>query len=277
MLLPPLQPDFAAEVTGTDLAQPLTPENLAALKEITARHGVIVFRDQKNLSYDGMRRFARLFGQTSDCASITNLDAQGNIRDRDDRDSRHARGDTVWHMDMLTLEAPHLMGFLKAKELPASGGETEFADVTQAWQRLPETLRDKITGLRAMHSLDAARRRAGLTDPADIANQYKPTSHPLVTIEPFSNRPALLFGAHTSHIEGMDTAESGQLLEQLLALATTGALVYKHRWRLNDLLVWNNRRVMHRVRPYDLVKERRFLWRMVVEGERPPAYLRKSA
>jgi alpha-ketoglutarate-dependent 2,4-dichlorophenoxyacetate dioxygenase len=186
-------------------------------------------------------------------------------------DSRYTRGNSLWHMDMLVLDAPPLAAMLLARELPTKGsGSTQFADLQQAWRSVPARRRRVLRRLHVAHTMETIRRKMRITDPDELRSEYSPNEHPLVCVDPHSGRPTLVFSAHTSHIVGAPAEASAAVLDELLETVTQARYVYTHEWRLGDLLLWSNRRAMHRVLPYAYGSERRRLWRMeVLSDERP--------
>jgi len=171
---------------------------------------------------------------------------------------------------MPILESPPLGAMLLARELPASGGATQFADLAGALSKLSRVMQRRVRRMRAIHDLETIRKRMGLTDPAEIRSEYPPSEHPLVCRDPLSGREALLFGAHTTRVRDLPDEESEALLGELLRHATRDEFVYSHEWRRLDLLFWNNRRVLHRVLDYDDATDRRRLWRVEVLGSDRP-------
>ena len=178
---------------------------------------------------------------------------------------------------MILLESPPLVAMLLSRELPASGtGRTDFSDLSLAWKRLSPRLRRLLIDARAVHSIETIRRRINISKPEELANDYKPTSHPLVTKEPFSSSPVLFVSGHTSHIEGLPKEDSDAIIEKIFQGFSDEGFYYSHKWRLHDLIIWNNRRVAHRVGSYNVGGERRRLWRMEVVGDKKPVAYRPN-
>lgn len=271
----PIVEDFAAEVSGINLAHGLPQGVAEELRGAFSKYAVLVLHDQGEVEYQQLQDFAGVFGRPSACMDITNLDADGNIVDSESLDARYTRGNALWHMDMLVLERPPLAAMLLARELPTSGGgDTEFADLFRAWSRYPPAQRRMLEKLKAVHTLETIREKMGIVKPEEIQSEYAPGEHPLVCTDPSSNKQAFLFSAHTSHIVGLASAESDALLADLLERATRKDSVYTHQWRPYDLVLWSNRRAMHRVLPYEYRHERRRLWRMEVLTDERPANVR---
>ncbi len=262
-------PDFVAKIKGLDLGARLDRSEIAALRRAGQMFGVLILPGQE-LDYQQMLEFAGLFGKPSACEHISNLDDGDKILDPESFEGRQTRGNMLWHMDMLVLERPPQAAALLAQELPSEGGETQFADLAAAWKALPPGLRTRLASCIAVHDIETIRRRMGFVDPEEIRSEYAPFAHPLVCSDPLTGREAPLFGAHTSRLEGMSADESDLLLTQLLEHVTREEFVHTHEWRQGDLVMWNNRVVMHRVLPYEHTWRRRMLWRVeILSDERP--------
>lgn len=171
---------------------------------------------------------------------------------------------------MPVLKVPPLGAMLLARELPSTGGETQFADLVEALNTLPGNVKQRIESSTVVHDIETIRRRMGITDAEEIKSEFLPAEHPLVCRDPISGKASLFFGAHTSQIKNIPSDESKALLDQLLHHATRDEFVYSHRWQRLDLLFWNNRRTLHRVLSYDDGSDRRRLWRVEVLGTNQP-------
>jgi alpha-ketoglutarate-dependent 2,4-dichlorophenoxyacetate dioxygenase len=272
MRVRPLLRGFAAEVKDVDIGR-IGERAAAELSELFRQYAVLVLPGQASATRDQLQDFAGLFGTPSGCSDITNIGDDDDIMPPESLDARYTRGNSLWHMDMLVLDKPPLAAMLLARELPTMGsGRTQFADLQQAWRSLPASRRRALRRLRAAHTIETIRRKTGMFDPDELRSEYSPGEHPLVCVDPQSGRPTLFFSAHTSHIVGASAEASAAVLDELLEIVTQDQHVYTHEWRLNDLLLWSNRRAMHRVLPYDHGRERRRLWRMeVMADERPSA------
>ena len=154
--------------------------------------------------------------------------------------------------------------------VPAEGGETEFASTRVAWDDLPDDLRRRVEGRVAWHSLQASRAKV---DPTVLTEEQKaevpPVRQALVRTNPVNGRKALFIGAHAFRIEGMPDEEAQALLEELVAFATRPECVYAHPWREHDLIVWDNRCLLHRATPFDATRHRRLMQRTTVAGDAP--------
>jgi alpha-ketoglutarate-dependent taurine dioxygenase len=267
-----------AEITGVDLARPVDDTLRDAILDALIDHHVLAFRDQhltKDQQYELTLRFGEIEGHVGRLPggekypvvhTVTNLDENGNPTP-----TPHTHGNYFWHTDKSYHAVPSLATMLHAIEVPPVGGETEFANTAMAYAALPEETKRAIAGLRAVHSWEASRRNTG-NKPAteEQKRERPPVSHPIVRTHPDTGERVLYIGIHTSHIEGMDEAEGRKLLAELLDHATQPRFVYSHAWRPGDLVMWDNRCLLHRAaRNYDMGIHRRVLHRTVIRGTVP--------
>lgn len=265
-------------IGGVDLSRPLS----AALKDriLTALrdYHVIVFPDQR-LTREQQFVFSANFGeveQNSAAAAagkrhgvahvISNLDAEGRPVDRSASPVSNYR----WHTDKAYHAVPPLLTTLYAVEMPAQGGDTEFANTAMGYAALPTETKRQIAGLRVVFRW-GARRDADNSPPPEPWRRERPTvDHPLVRTHPDTGAKALYLGNHSSHILGLPEGEGRALLDWLLDHTTQSHFVYAHRWREGDLVMWDNRCLLHRAAAnYRLGRERRILHRTVVRGTVP--------
>jgi alpha-ketoglutarate-dependent 2,4-dichlorophenoxyacetate dioxygenase len=253
-----------------DLSQPLDRAAVGAVWEAIDRYAVLVFHDQR-LNDDQLRDFARYFGQLEigrsaaeggkrrlalpEIGDISNLDEAGHLRERNDRRRLDSLGNRIWHTDASYMPVPVVLGMLHAVAVPPAsplgGGETEFADMRAAFDALPEEMKDAIDGLIAEHDIFWSRGQIGFTEflPGE-REKYPPSRQRLVRRHPGSQRKTLYLSAHASHIVGWPVPEGRILLYDLNLHATRPEFVYSHKWRVGDLVIWDNRCTMHRGRPH---------------------------
>ncbi len=273
-----LSASFGAEIAGIDLRDAVQPSRDAAIGAAFLDHAVLVIRDQR-MDRAAMKRFADGFGEIethavalkqSDGAAIagvhliTNLDANGVPVEKPVINSNF-----FWHSDKSYLPNPALATMLYALEIPPSGGDTQFADMAGAYDALPAGTKARIDGLQVVHSLEYMRISTGNAPPTDEEKiAAPPVTVSLVRTHPETGRKSLFVGMYASHIVGLDPGEGRRLLDELTAHATGTAFVYTHQWRLGDLVVWDNRRVMHRaIANFEMGRHRRILMRCVVKGD----------
>jgi alpha-ketoglutarate-dependent taurine dioxygenase len=266
-------------ITGIDLSAPLSPSRLEQIREVFRVHHVVLFPDQA-LSREQQFAFIANFGeierhgvrngQTKRYTAahvISNLDSDGNPVDRSSSPVSNYR----WHTDKSYYPAPPMLTALYAVELPPRGGDTEFANTALGYATLAEATKRQIDGLRVVFYWGAGARKpdASPRSPAE-SREHPPVDHPLVRTHPETGRKALYLGNHASHILGIPEAEGRALLDELLEHTTQPQFVYAHRWRIGDLVMWDNRCLLHRVVPDDSMRRhRRILYRSVVKGSIP--------
>src|SRR6516164_722200 len=267
----PLHPLFVAEISGMDLGQPLDGGAVRALWEAIDRYAVLVFHDQR-LSDEQLRDFAGKFGKLEigrsaaeggkrrlalpEIGDISNLDEEGRLRERNDRRRLDSLGNRIWHTDASYMTVTVVLGMLHAVAVPPAsalgGGQTEFADMRAAYDALPKAMKTAIDGLVAEHDVFWSRGQIGFTEfPPGEREQYPPSRQRLVRRHPGSRRKTLYLSAHASHIVGWPVPEGRLLLLDLNTHATQPEFVYSHKWRVGDLVIWDNRCTMHRGRPHD--------------------------
>jgi alpha-ketoglutarate-dependent 2,4-dichlorophenoxyacetate dioxygenase len=267
----PVTPDFAAEIAGIDLREPIDAAGARAIWDAIDRYSVLVFHDQR-LTDAQLRDFAALFGPLEigrgalqggrrrlaipQIGDISNLDEDNQVRGREDRRRLDSLGNRLWHTDASYMPVPVVLGMLHAVAVPPpsalGGGETEFADMRAAYDALPEATRAEIDGLVVEHDIFWSRGQIGFTafQPGE-RDKYPPSPQRLVRRHPGSGRKTLYLSAHASHIVGWPIADGRLLLLDLNTHATQRQFVYSHQWRVGDLVIWDNRCTMHRGRPHD--------------------------
>jgi alpha-ketoglutarate-dependent 2,4-dichlorophenoxyacetate dioxygenase len=267
----PLHPFIGCEMTGIDLSKSVTAETIDAIWAAIDRHAVVVFHDQHLIDAQ-LRDFAALFGPLEvgraalqggrrrlgipQIGDISNLDEDNRIRARDDRRRLDSLGNRLWHTDASYMPTPVVLGMLHAVKVPSAsalgGGETEFADMRAAHDALPDATKAEIEGLVAEHDIFWSRGQIGFTQfPPGEREKYPPSPQRLVRRHPRSGRKTLYLSAHASHIIGWPIADGRLLLLDLNTHATQPQFVYSHRWRVGDVVIWDNRCTMHRGRPHD--------------------------
>lgn len=270
--LKPLHPLFAAEATGIDLARPLEADAVRAIEAAMDRHAVLVFRDQP-LDQDQQIVFARRFGtldiglrranrgphrfKYEELIDISNVAPDGAIAARDSRRVASMVANQLWHSDSSFQDPAARYSMLSAVVLPSWGGDTEYADLRAAYDALPETLQSELDGLVAEHYALHSRMMLGTTDWTETEkNVLPPVRWPLVRTHPGSGRKLLFVGVHAREILGWTLPEGRLMLSDLLEHATQRQFVYRHQWRVGDLVMWDNRCTLHRGRRYDFAERR---------------------
>jgi taurine dioxygenase len=268
---------LGAEIVGVELTKLSEPE-FAVLLDAWARHSVLLIREQRLTDAD-LVRFSRRFGQLDLCPpndlGRTHIEAQpeivviSNVVENGRRIGSLGNYESLWHTDMSFMPSPPKASLLYALEVPATGGETSFCDMQGAYETLPDELKRRIRSYRAIHdaSYDSAGNlRGGLPEVADV-RQSPGAHHPLVRLHPTTGRPALFLGRRrNAYVVGLPLEESERLLDQLWAHAIRPEHVWTHRWRVGDLVIWDNRCTMHRREAFP-ADSRRVMHRTQVKGE----------
>ena len=274
----PLTPCFAAAIGGIDITRPIDDDTWHQVRAAFEEHSVLVFHDQP-LDDEAQIAFSRRFGDLEITRSInpaagtpfarqSNLDIKtGEPIPADDRRMIYQIANMLWHSDSSFKAVPSLCSLLSARIVPPEGGATEFASTRGAYPSLPEALRRRAESAVAVHDFAWSRDqvRPGFFTEAERA-VYPPVQHPVVRINPANGRAALFLGAHASHIVGWPLAEGRAFLAELLAHVTQPQFCYRHEWREADLVIWDNRCVLHRATPFDSQRHRRFMQRTTVSG-----------
>jgi taurine dioxygenase len=276
----PLTKHLGAAISGVRLADGLSDEMFRALYQAFLRYQVLLFPPQ-DLPPGRQVEFGRRFGEVQvhvmnqyhadgypELYRLSNLDAQGKPN------GKHPdKGTLAWHTDGSWQRVTGQATIIYGEVMPASGvgGETHFCDMYGAYERLDAAWKARIANMRAVHNLDFSRTRRHGEDPMTEAQRLArpPVDHPVVRTHPETGRKCLYLGDHAEYIVGMPYAEGRALIEELNVLAVHPDLSYEHRWTLRELIVWDNRCVMHRATSYDPVTQGRVIRRCTVLGEVP--------
>ena len=263
-----LHPLFAAECSGVDVSQPLTPQSAAAIHEGMDRYAVLVFRRSEPLSTAQQIAFTTSLGDLEPpytrinpdqgarlpdpaLADQSNLGPDGRILPREDRRRLFVLGNRLWHSDSSYKRIPAKYSLLCAHVVPPEGGDTEFADMRSAWDTLDDALKEEVRDLVVEHSRIYSKGVLGFPFTEQEVRDFEPVRQPLVRVHPVTGRRSLFLSSHAGRIVGWPVAEGLLLLRELTEHATQPAFVYRHRWRVGDLVMWDNRTTMHRARLYD--------------------------
>src|SRR5262245_50686723 len=278
----PVTPSFAAEIGDVDLSRPLDAADVTGIKEAFAKYAVLVFPDQ-HLSQDQHLDFARLFGplettigvyRTTDAplrlrkelSDVSNLAHDNEVWRKDSRVRMFQMGNRLWHTDSSFKRLPAYASLLYARSIAPVGGHTEFADERAAYDALPDDMKRRLAALVAEHSIFNSRGRLGFTNfNEEERRELPPVPQVLVRTIPQSGRKSLYLASHAGRIFGMGEAEGRALIDQLIAHATQRQFVYTHRWRLHDLVIWDDRCTMHRGTDFDDLRWKRDMQRATVQ------------
>jgi len=278
-------PCFAGEVDGIDMRKPLTAAEVAAIHAGMDEYAVLVFHDQ-HITAEQQLAFTRSLGELEHAigtslrkpeedrlptvfADVSNLDKENKPYKYDDRRRLFAIGNRLWHSDSSFKTTPAKYSLLYCLSVVSKGGNTEFADMRAAYDSLDEERKALIEDLVCEHSQMFSRAQLGFTDFTDEERErFKPVLQVLVRTHPSTGRKSLYLSSHAGSILGMPVPEARFLLRDLVEHATQRKFVYAHKWRVGDLVMWDNRRTMHRVRPYP-AEEPRDMRRTTLKGEGP--------
>lgn len=277
----PLHPAVGAEVLGVDLAR-LDDARFAVVREAWHRHSALLFRDQR-LTDDDLVAFSRRFGELDPppvnengktfVAGQPDIYVVSNVIGPDGVPiGSLGAGEATWHTDMSYLAAPPDASLLYALEVPPTGGDTWLCGMEAALRSLPQALADRVRGLRIKHDgtyNSGGYLRKGLADTDDPVSSVG-TPHPVVCAHPATGRPVLYLGRRrNAYVMDLPLTESEALLDALWRHATRPEHCLRHRWRVGDLLMWDNRSTMHRRDPFD-PSARRIMHRTQVRGQSAP-------
>jgi alpha-ketoglutarate-dependent 2,4-dichlorophenoxyacetate dioxygenase len=273
-----LHPRFVAEASPVELRRVHDPETLAEIRAGMDEYAVLVFRDQPFADDEQIAFAQRLDGELHSktgasalrksrlgneaLGDISNLDENGEILRSDDRRRMYALGNRLWHTDASFQDPAGRYSMLSARIVPPVSADTEFADMRAAYDALPAEMKASLQGLRVHHSIAHSRQTLGFEFSAEEQEALKGAIHPLVRTIPRSNRRSLYLASHASRIVDWPVPEGRLLLRDLIEHATQPEFVYRHGWRVGDLVIWDNRATMHRARPFDDARYRRELRRV---------------
>ena len=287
----PIRPEFGARVSGVDVNNGMGEAVFAELRRALDEYSVLVFSDQP---MDDERQivFSRWWGPLEPTKGVnpasgtffarqSNLDiATSAIIPASDRRMDYQRGNYQWHADSTFKRVPSLCSILTAREVPPEGGNTEFVSTRAAYEALTAEEQRALDPLTVEHDFSVSRGRVGFKFTPEEAAIYPPVWHPLVQTNPVTGRCSLLIGAHASVIVDWPAEKGAALVADLLDRATRPSLIYSHRWQAGDIVIWDNRSVLHRATAYDTAHHRRLMQRTTVSNPsvlETPAYRRVEA
>ena len=267
----PLSGLMAAEVIGLDLSQPFDEATRDAVHQAFLRYQLLVFRGQK-LSKPEQISFTEQFGALERHTKfnrgmddfpllhvVSNLDDEG-------KPSGTVKS-TLWHSDKSFRAEPSMATILHAVTMPPKGGDTMFANMYAAYEALPESEKAFLEGKKVVHSWELSRENIGRVLSEDEKRDAPPNSHPLARVHPETGRTSLFLGMHASHIEGMSFEDGRAKILELEAHATKPEFTFRHSWRMGDMLMWDNRCLLHRADPnFDAATYPRVLHRTCLRG-----------
>jgi alpha-ketoglutarate-dependent 2,4-dichlorophenoxyacetate dioxygenase len=276
----PVTDAFVAEIGDVDLAKSLSDADFRVVEDAFERYAILIFPDQV-LGQEQHIAFARRFGPIDrsmivevegakqrvpgEIADVSNLDNKGEILAPDNRLRQFQLGNQLWHTDSAFKHVPAKASLLYQRSIAQTGGQTEFADMRAAWDALPEAMKHKVEGLVAEHAIATSRAKLGFAMTENEKRALPPVRQVLVRHHSVSGRTSLYLAAHAGRIVGMSDQAGKALLAELMEFATQRQFVHTHRWRTNDVVMWDNRCTMHRGRPFDDQRWKRDAQRATVE------------
>ncbi|HIF98434.1 MAG TPA: TauD/TfdA family dioxygenase [Myxococcales bacterium] len=277
-----LDATFGAVVRGLALAE-LDDETFREIYGLWLEHALLIFPGQ-HLDHAEQVAFARRFGDLEfDLAPLSNVRSDGSLRPENEDDGvvYILKGNMGWHADSTYMPIQAKGAVFTAHRVPSAGGETGWADMRAAYDALDDGLRERISGLSAFHSLEYSQAKLGHVPEASAKSRgsaarddysgygfegHAPPLRPLVKVHPETGRPTLAVGRHAYGIPGLDPAESERLLADLVVAACEPPRIHHHRWAPGDAVVWDNRCLLHRARPWDM-SEPRVMYHSRIAGE----------
>ena len=274
-------PCLAGEVDGIDMAKPMTGEDVAAIHAGMDKYAVLVFRNQQHISDEQQLAFTQSLGPIEHAigtslraanetrlpttfADVSNLDKNDKPYARDDRRRLFAIGNRLWHSDSSFKVTPAKYSLLRAVSIPSKGGNTQFADMRAAYDALDDETKAEVQDMVCEHSQMYSRQIIGFYDFTDEERErFRPVRQCMVRTHPVTGRKSLYLSSHAGGIVGWPMPEARGYLRDLIEHATQREFVYTHKWRIGDLVMWDNRSTLHRGRRYD-ISERRELRRTTV-------------
>jgi alpha-ketoglutarate-dependent 2,4-dichlorophenoxyacetate dioxygenase len=279
-------PCFAGEVDGIDMRKPMTPAEVVAIHAGMDKYAVLVFRDQ-HIDDAQQLAFTQSLGPIEHAigtslraahearlpttfADVSNLDKNDSPFARDDRRRLFAIGNRLWHSDSSFKTTPAKFSLLHALSIPSKGGDTQFAYMCAAYDALDEETKALVQDMVCEHSQMFSRQQIGFFDFTDEERErFKPVRQCMVRTHPWG-RKSLYLSSHAGSIVGWPVPEARGFLRDLIEHATEREFVYTHKWRLGDLVMWDNRQTMHRARPFP-AHEKRDMRRTTLAGDGPTA------
>ncbi len=278
-----LNPLLGTEVLDIDLARNFSDAEIRELHAVWMEHPLLVFRRQA-ISDAQQIAFARRFGELEihpakehrsskhpEIYRVSNVDEAGNLLPPASDGAKYMSLTRLWHSDSSFREVPSNGSILHGLEVVKGAGQTLFCNLTEVYAALDESMKRRIHGLRVVHSHEHILSFVdGLKQEGGKYEELPPVTHPLVRRHPVTGRPSLFISPHTmERVVGMDEREGRALLEELTAFAIQERFVYRHEWEKDDVIMWDNRCLMHAVMPYDANRVRRVMHRTTIVGDRP--------
>jgi len=276
----PIHPEFGAKITGIDLSIQHNDEIIDSIKTYIDDFSLLVFPKQ-NLNDDSHLNFTKRLGEPEPnhvaygrdgvinyFGTIGNVQPDGSVNGNNHKQTRFLTGNNMWHSDSSFRKIPSFVSIMSVYEVPEEGGDTEYVSTRAAYSRLPYDLRELIDPLEVIHDYVFSRSKVAKVDPAHAAS-LPPINQKLVRANPYNGQKNYYVGSHAKSIAGWKEKESRTLLDDLLERATSSASIFRKKWQAGDLVIWDNRCLLHRGTGYDADKYRRLMRQTRVCGVGP--------
>ena len=276
----PLHKDFGAQITGLNLCDPLSEAEIGDLRTAIDVHSFLVLPEQK-LNDDKQLAFTRLLGEPEVnhlrlgrdgvidyFGTIGNVQQDGTVLGSDHKHTKFLLGNNMWHTDASFRQVPTFVSMNYVYEVPEEGGQTQYVSARSAYQRLPNETKQMIDPLVSVHDYVFSRSKVAEVEPSHAAS-LPPVKQKLVRTNPARGQKNYFVGAHAKTILGWGRTEARKLLEDLLDRATSTESIYTHNWEPGQLVIWDNRCLLHRGTGYDADKYRRYMRQTRVAGAGP--------
>lgn len=280
MIIKEIRNDFGAQISNVDLSISIKKEDIKAILKAIDDFSFLIFPDQ-SLSDDSHLEFTKLLGtpepnhvaQGRDgiinyFGTIGNVQPDGTVQGNNHQHTKFLTGNNMWHTDSSFRKVPSFVSIMMAYEVPEEGGETQFVSARSAYARLPDDMKEKIDPLEVIHDYVFSRSKVAEVDPKHAAS-LPPITQKLVRRNPNTGAKNFYIGSHAKEILGWNYDDSRLLLDELLAETVADEYVYTHTWQPGDLVIWDNRCILHRGTGYDADKYRRFMRQTRVAGSGP--------
>jgi len=276
----PLTEALGAEIMGVDIAQTVNTETFDTILSTFEANGILLFRDQK-LTPEALIDFSRNFGKLDidpqyQLPGYPEIYLIGNIMEDGILVSHFNNIEEEWHTDRCYMQRPSLGSLFYCLETPPEGGDTKFAGAQAAYDALPDAKKQFIENRRSVHSYEELDRYLRIQDPTRpyLTNKERrdtpPIAQPIARTHPSTGRKSLYVCPEvTTSVDGMDEAVGKQLIRELTEHATQPQFMYRHKWRVGDLMIWDNRSTLHTGTAFDASKYSRVMWRTTIEGDVP--------
>ena len=274
MLVKKLHDNFGISIENIDINS-LNANEKKEIVDLFEEHSLVIIKKQV-INEQEQINFTKLFGEleltkpgtlgtNSNLVILTNIDETGKVVDTDHKQSKNDRANQQWHSDSSFKIIPAHASILSGKQVPTEGGNTEFVSMRVVYENLKKDIKEKVLNLEAVHHFAHSRSKIDIKMVSQIEfDKFPPVVQPMVKTNPKNKKRALYFGSHTAYVKDLPEKESEELLTYLKEFSSQEKFIYSHTWEENDLLIWDNRSILHRGTNYN-PKEPRYLVRTTVQ------------